>query len=124
MLEEFRKCDCRVLCGVLHVEDKEMIRRTYTLIQDEKNNVFRLVEKPRHPLNDLMGTGVCCFKNDIYNYIEYTPIHHERKEKELPDLIQCVIDEGKKVKTFLICDRYTNINNPEDIPLAEKFLKK
>ena len=43
---------------------------------------------------------------------------------ELPALIQCVIDEGKKVKTFLICDRYTNINNPEDIPLAEKLLKK
>lgn len=124
MLEEFRKGGCLVLCGVLHVEDKDMIRRTYTLIQDEDNNVFRLVEKPRHPLNDLMGTGVCCLKNDIFNYIEYTPIHHERKEKELPDLIQCVIDEGKKVKTFVICDYYTNINSPEDIRTAEKLLKK
>ncbi|MBM3296536.1 MAG: nucleotidyltransferase family protein [Candidatus Aminicenantes bacterium] len=124
MIEEFRKGDCLVLCGVLNVEDKDMIRRTYTLIQDEDRNVFRLVEKPRHPLNDLMGTGVCCFKNEIYNYIDFTPIHHERKEKELPDLIQCVIDEGKKVKTFHVCERYTNINSPEDITAAEKLLKQ
>jgi dTDP-glucose pyrophosphorylase len=123
MLEEFHQGEVFGLCGILWVEDQDLIKRTYTLIQDEKHVIYRLVEKPRHPLNHYMGTGDCVFKNAILNYIEVTPIHHERKEKELPDFIQCAIDDGKTVKSFLICDQYTNINSKEDILMAETFFK-
>ena len=123
MLDEFKKGSLFGLCGVLLVEDRESIRRTYTLIQDGDNIIYRLVEKPRNPINAYMGTGDCVFKNAIYNYIDVTPIHHERKEKELPDLIQCAIDDGMLVKSFIICDRYTNINTKEDIALGESFFK-
>lgn len=82
---------------MLRVEDRELIRRTYAIIYNEQNIVCRLIEKPRSPRNDFMGTGNCVFKNDILKYIDVTPIHHERKEKELPDLIQCAIDDGKVV---------------------------
>lgn len=124
MLDEFKKSDAFSMCGVLHVDDKNLIRKTYTLIQGENNTIYRLIEKPRNPLNNLMGTGDCVFKNAILDYIEYTPIHHERNEKELPDLIQCAIDDGMIVKSFNICDRYTNINTHEDIRMAEEFLGK
>ena len=122
MLDEFGKGDAFALCGILHVEDRDLIKRTYTLMHSNENVVYRLIEKPRNPLNNLMGTGNCVFKNGILDYIEVTPIHHERKEKELPDLIQCAIDDGKTVKSFLICDRYTNINSREDIVTAERLL--
>ena len=69
-----------------------------------------------------MGTGTCIFKNDIYKYIDYTPLHYDRKEKELPDFIQCAIDDGKIVKSFNICDNYTNINTKDDIKLIESYL--
>lgn len=124
LLNEFRKGEVFALCGVLSVEDREIIKRTYTLILDGNNNIYRLVEKPRNPLNNYMGTGDCVFKNDIFNYIEYTAVHHQRNEKELPDLIQCAIDDGKVVRSFTICDRYTNINSKEDILAAEGFFKK
>lgn len=123
MLDEFRKEDAFALCGVLLVEDKDLIKRTYTLIHDENNIIHRLVEKPRNPLNNFMGTGVCAFKNAIFDYIDVTPLHHERKEKELPDMIQCAIDDGKVVKSFIICNKYTNINTKEDIVIAEGFFK-
>ena len=72
-----------------------------------------------------MGTGDCVFRNGIFNYIDVTPIHHEREEKELPDLIQCAIDDGgKTVKSFMICDRYSNINSEDDIQMAEDILYK
>jgi dTDP-glucose pyrophosphorylase len=122
MIDEFLRSDLFIICGVLAVEDKELIRRTYTLIHDDNQIIYRLVEKPRHPFNNLMGTGDCVFRNDIFNYIEVTPIHHERKEKELPDLIQCAIDDGKTVKSFMICDRYSNVNSEEDIQKAENIL--
>ena len=123
MIDLFNTNDLFGICGILRVDDKNLIKRTYFLIQDENNNIFRLIEKPRKPLNNYMGTGDCIFRNQIFQYIEYTPIHHERKEKELPDLIQCAIDDGNSVKSFIICDKYTNINTQEDIIMAEGFFR-
>ena len=124
MINEYNKTKKKTfaICGVLQVKDKKMIRRTYTLIQNEKNQIFRLVEKPRNPLNKFMGTGDCIFNNKIFDYISFTPIHHERSEKELPDLIQCAIDDGRMVKSFVICDHYVNINSKSDIKLAERLI--
>ncbi len=121
MVEEFNKGGAFALCGILWVDNKDLIKRTYTLIQDENSRIHRLIEKPRSPLNNYQGTGDCVFRNTIMNYIEVTPIHHERHEKELPDLIQCAIDEGQIVKSFIICDKYTNINTLEDMAMAEYF---
>jgi dTDP-glucose pyrophosphorylase len=122
LVSNFYNDDVFVLCGILAVDDKDLIKRTYTIIQNEDNQIFRLIEKPKHPLNNLMGTGDCVFKNEIIRYIDVTPIHHERQEKELPDLIQCAIDDGKKVKSFMICDKYTNINSSQDIDYAQSLL--
>jgi dTDP-glucose pyrophosphorylase len=124
MIDEFRKNNLFAICGILFVDDKDLIKRTYCLIQDEYKNIFRLIEKPRRPLNNFMGTGDCIFRNQIFEYVEYTPIHHERKEKELPDFIQCAIDDGNVVKSFIICDKYTNINTKEDIAMAEGFFRQ
>jgi dTDP-glucose pyrophosphorylase len=123
MIDEFMTKNLFVICGILRVDDKELIKRTYCLIQDDNNNIFRLIEKPRKPLNNYMGTGDCIFRNQIFQYVEYTPIHHERKERELPDFIQCAIDDGNAVKSFIICDRYTNTNTKEDIEMAESFFR-
>ncbi|MCG2758054.1 MAG: nucleotidyltransferase family protein [Desulfobacteraceae bacterium] len=123
ILDEFSNGHVFALCGVLLVDDKDIIKRTYTLIQDSNNIISRLIEKPRNPLNNFMGTGDCVFKNEIFNYIEFTPVHQDRKEKELPDLIQCAIDDGRIVKSFKICDKYTNINSKEDIQIAEALIE-
>jgi dTDP-glucose pyrophosphorylase len=72
-------------------------------------------------MNNIMGTGNCIFKNEIFSYISHTPINQKRGEKELPDLIQCAIDEGNIVKSFKICDHYVNVNIPEEIKRAESY---
>lgn len=123
MIKEYKQSGAFAVCGILAVENRDLIKKTYNLIQDSNNRIFRLIEKPRNPLNEFMGTGDCVFNNKLFNYIEYTPIHHERNEKELPDLIQCAIDDGMDVRSFIICDRYVNINTKEDIQMAEEFLK-
>ncbi|MDD5687988.1 MAG: nucleotidyltransferase family protein [Elusimicrobia bacterium] len=115
MLDYFNKSGAFVVCGILKVENRELIKKTYAVIKDDNDIIYRLIEKPRKPLNDYMGTGNCVFKNEIFKYIEFTPIHHERHEKELPDLIQCAIDDGKMVKSFIICEKYANINLKDDI---------
>jgi len=122
MIDEFKRTKVFALCGVLFQKEREKIKRTYSVLTDVHGKIFRLVEKPKRVLNNWQGTGHCVFKNEILAYIERTPIHPERGEKELPDLIQCAIDDGKIVKMFNICDEYTNINSEDDLKDAKKML--
>jgi NDP-sugar pyrophosphorylase family protein len=125
MIDIFKKENLFVLCGVTQVEDRSQICKTYSVISNEDDNrIYRLIEKPRNPFNNIMGTGNCIFKNEIFDYVPYTPINYMRKEKELPDLIQCTIDDGNPVKLFYINAEYININTPEDIDIAEKLFIK
>ncbi|RLJ06654.1 MAG: nucleotidyltransferase family protein [Candidatus Aenigmatarchaeota archaeon] len=123
MQEEFERGDSFAICGVMLQKDKRKIKRTYNVLTDENGRVLRLIEKPKNPLNNWQGTGHCIFKNKILSYIERTPIHPERGEKELPDLIQCAVDDGQVVKIFNICDAYTNINSEEDLEEAKRILE-
>jgi NDP-sugar pyrophosphorylase family protein len=121
MVRTFESEDLFVMCGVVHERDREEIRKTYALIEDDRDRrIYRLIEKPRNPPNDIRGTGNCIFQPGIFDYIPLTPINQNRQEKELPDLIQCAIDDGRQVKSFDIGDGYVNINTPEDITIAER----
>jgi|LGOV01.1.fsa_nt_gb dTDP-glucose pyrophosphorylase len=122
MAEYFRYQSVFALCGTVWVEDTAQIKKTYAVIYNEQNNqIYRLIEKPRKPLNNLMGTGNCIFKNAIFEHIPETPINQRRGEKELPDLIQCAIDGGKLVKFFDIGGKYININTLDDVEGLEKL---
>jgi len=121
MMQYFEQEAVFSLCGVVQVTDTTQISKTYAVIVNEADNrIYRLIEKPRRPINNLMGTGNCVFKNQIFDYIAHTPINQKRGEKELPDLIQCAVDDGKPVKIFDIGGEYININTVDDIELLEK----
>ena len=124
LMDEFNKGDVFAICGVLEVSDKSYIKRTYTVMHDGNKRIHRLIEKPRNPTSNIMGTGNCVFKNEILNYIDITPIHHERNEKELPDLIQCAVDDGKIVNMFNLCKSYVNINSIDDLKIANQLLSE
>jgi dTDP-glucose pyrophosphorylase len=121
MLDQFVRDDLFVICGVVNETDPEQIRKTYAVIEDDRDRrVYRLIEKPRNPPNRVRGTGNCVFRSAILDYVELTPINQNRGEKELPDLIQCAVDDGHMVKAFDIGDGYVNINAPDDILEAER----
>ena len=120
MMRRFEDEDLFVICGVVHEPRADEIRKTYAIIQnDADQRIYRLIEKPRNPPNQIRGTGNCIFRAGIFDYLEVTPINQNRREKELPDLIQCAIDDGHRVMSFEIGDSYININTPEDIATAE-----
>ena len=114
-IKNFHKKKLFVSCGVVNVKVVNHIKKTYSIILGKNKKIIRLIEKPRKPLNNLMGTGVCIFNNKIFDKINYTPIHYLRKEKELPDLIQTAIDDGEEVEYFEIKSPYVNVNTPKDI---------
>ena len=118
MVKKYRDEGLFGVCGVVEVEDKSLISRTYAIIQSDDHRIFRLIEKPRNPQNNWMGMGNCIFKNEIFSYIEQSPINQKRGEKELPDLIQCAIDDGRIAKSFNLCDRYINVNSQLELEEA------
>jgi len=124
MIDIFYKEELFTMCGVVQVEDTSQISKTYAVIYNQEDErIYRLIEKPRHPINNIMGTGNCIFRNDIFKYIPLTPINQVRNEKELPDLIQMAIDDGHPVKLYNINSDYININTEEDIAIAERLFQ-
>jgi dTDP-glucose pyrophosphorylase len=121
MVATFHAEDLAALCGVVRESNRDEIRKTYAVIEDDhEQRIQRLIEKPRNPPNDIRGTGNCIFQARIFDYVERTPINPNRGEKELPDLIQCAIDDGLLVKSFDIGEGYVNINTRRDISVAER----
>lgn len=121
MMDRYYKENLFGICGVVMIDDKELIKKTYAVITGDNDRIFRLIEKPLKPMNNIMGTGNCIFKNEIFSYIPQTPINQKRAEQELPDLIQCAIDDGRLVKSFVICNRYVNVNSATEIKEAESY---
>ena len=119
MVARFQREQLFAVLGVVAVEDSAQIRKTYSILEDSgSGRIQRLVEKPRRPHNNVMGTGNCVFKADVLSYIDLCPINQVRGEKELPDLIQCAIDDGHPVKTEHVGKRYVNVNESEDFRAA------
>ncbi|MBU2104726.1 MAG: glycosyltransferase [Nanoarchaeota archaeon] len=124
MLKKFREEELFAICGITIEKDKSSISKTYSAMVNETGRVFRLIEKPKFPINKIKGTGHCIFKNEILRYIGKTPISMKRGEKELVDMIQEAIDEGKKVQVYHLTEGYVNVNTEEDLRLAEEKIKK
>jgi dTDP-glucose pyrophosphorylase len=121
MVRVFEDEQLFAICGVVEEPRTEEIRKTYALIQDDASRrIHRLIEKPRRPHNKIRGTGNCIFRNAIFDYVPLTPINQSRGEQELPDLIQCAVDDGEDVRSFDIGDGYVNINTADDIAMAER----
>jgi dTDP-glucose pyrophosphorylase len=125
MIQYFEAEKLFVLCGVTVTPDWDQVKKTYAVLYNPyENYIYRLVEKPRKPVNSYMGTGNCVFRNGIFDYIARTPVNHIRGEKELPDLIQCAIDEGNPVKLYPVGSRYVNINTENDVQIADHVFEE
>lgn len=124
MLKRFRDEELFAICGIVFEQDKSSTGKTYSAMVNEKGRIFRLIEKPRFPINKIKGTGHCIFKNEILQYIEKTPISMKRGEKELVDMIQEAVDEGKKVEIFPLTKDYVNVNTEEDLEVAKELIRR
>jgi dTDP-glucose pyrophosphorylase len=123
MIERFRQESLFAVLGVVTVDDPAVIAKTYSIREDSGTGwIQRLVEKPRRPHNNVMGTGNCVFKSAILSYLDVCPINQARGERELPDLVQCAIDDGHPVKTHQVGARYINVNASDDFHAAFDLL--
>ncbi len=124
MIKKFKKEELFAVCGITFEKDKLSIGKTYSAMVNEKGRIFRLIEKPKVPINHVKGTGHCILKNEIFDYTERTPINANRGEKELVDTIQLGVDDGKRAYVYPLTKNYVNVNTEDDFNLAKELVKK
>lgn len=114
-IEDFRTNGFYASVGSLPTSDPARVRKTYTFSYDDARRVRRLVEKPTVVLSPRMGTGAVLFSVGALSYAELTDPHPARGEKDLVGVLQAMVDRGRVVSWFDVCDDFANVNTADEL---------
>lgn len=123
MLTTFRETPLDCLCGVT-VDTPKNIQKAYTLKLDEHGQVICIVEKPHEPFNQWKGTGLCMMKQTMLSVLKDLKRNENRNEYEMGNWIQLAIDSGLICRITEAGDSNFNINELQDIQLAEAYINQ
>lgn len=90
------------------------------LAVDGKGLLKEIVEKPEHPVGNLINTGLYKFTPEVFNYLDKINIS-PRGEYELTDVINLLAKQGK-VKAIDLKGVWLDFGRPEDIKRVEDYL--
>jgi len=105
--------DC--VCGILNVENKDVVKKNFSVELNNDNNIERLVEKPEITPNNLLGVGTTFYQPFVFDYIGRTPVDPRTGEKTTAELIMEMVKDGKKVSVFDLGGSYAHLNHTEDL---------
>ena len=115
MIDEFYEHSVNAVLATKIEPNIDAIKRNFSVLIDESGFVHRVIEKPRHPVNNLKGCGLYLFDLHIFDAVRRTPRTASRDEYEITDSIQILIDDGFKVKSKTIIQEDLNLTYPEDL---------
>ena len=92
----------------------------YGAVETEKTNLLCLHEKTSHPPSHMINTGMYLLDNTIFDAINQTK-PSTRKEYEITDSFNWMINKGQKIKTQMI-NTWVDISRPWDILNANKYV--
>ena len=95
----------------------------FGVIETENNKVIRIIEKPKSPPTNLANAGIYLFRESIFDFIDRTQ-KSVRKELEITDSIQMLIDSGATVGYSPLEGRWIDIGYPWDLLKANESLLK
>lgn len=96
-------------------KDPAAIMRNFSVIENEDGRVTRVIEKPRHVINNVKGVGLYLFDLSIFDAIRRTPRTAIRDEYEITEAIQVLIDDGAIVRTAEAVHDDINLTFPHDL---------
>lgn len=92
----------------------------YGVLEVQKDRVLRIIEKPADPPTDLANAGIYVYPVSIFDAIHRTPLS-VRKEYEITDSLQILIDEGKDVSFLELNDKWMDIGKPWELLEANEY---
>lgn len=115
MFRVFEEENCGAVLATKQETDVSAIRRNFSVILDNAGKVVRVIEKPRHVVNNLKGVGLYLFDLQVFDAIRRTPRTAMRDEYEITDSIQVMIDDGHVVRSTDAVHDDLNVTYPEDL---------
>jgi dTDP-glucose pyrophosphorylase len=97
------------------VDEPKAIQKNFAMVLDANGRVRRVIEKPRHPPNDLKGVGLYLFDPVVFDAIRRTPRTAMRDEYEITESIQVMIDDGHYVSVARCIEDDINVTSPRDL---------
>ncbi|MDQ1276800.1 MAG: UDP-N-acetylglucosamine diphosphorylase / glucose-phosphate thymidylyltransferase [Euryarchaeota archaeon] len=95
----------------------------FGVLETRNNRVIRIIEKPRNPPTNLANAGIYLFRESIFGFIDKTQ-PSVRKELEITDSIQMLIDSEAPVGYSPLEDSWIDIGYPWDLLKANEYLLK
>jgi len=92
----------------------------YGVLEVQESRVLRIIEKPANPPTNLANAGIYVFPLSIFDTIHRTPLS-VRKEYEITDSLQMLIDEGKDIVFLELRDKWMDIGKPWDLLEANDY---
>jgi UDP-N-acetylglucosamine diphosphorylase/glucosamine-1-phosphate N-acetyltransferase len=92
----------------------------YGVLEVRDERVLRIIEKPANPPTNLANAGIYIFPLSIFDAIHRTPLS-VRKEYEITDSLQMLIDEGNDVGFLALRDKWMDIGKPWELLEANEY---
>ena len=122
MVERFNKFHPDGLCGVVVDKPLEEMQDNYTLSFDESGRINYLIDKPKLPFNNYMGTGYFIFSPKTLEYVDKTPISPVNQQRGICDWIMLCVNAGLNFYPELVGDDAININDVKQLNrIQEKY---
>lgn len=90
-------------------------------VLNEKQEVIRLIEKPKNPPSNNAVIGVYMFTSAVHEAVKHLK-PSKRGQLEITDAIQWLIDNGHKVKSSFVNNWWKDTGKPEDILHANRLI--
>lgn len=117
IVDDFRGCRAAAEIALCHVRNPG----DFGVADMRNGKLVRLVEKPKNPPSDLALVGVYLFRKQVFDAIQKLRPSW-RKELEITDTIQILLDEGFEVRHRLVNGWWKDTGRPEDILEANRLV--
>ncbi len=123
LLSFFQSSDGIVTEAVIREKRTAILQQTCSVKLLRNRKIAEILEKPQRPPYPMRGCGVYAFRSDIFSHIRQTPLHTQRKEREITHTINQLAQRGKAYG-YPIRGHNININNYDELIRASMLVKR